>query len=73
MYIVLFYICIYVLCHQDRPGKAILLGTAIAMFVLSTVETILNLVLGAADVDESVSIPYDQINNASGFIFVTNK
>jgi hypothetical protein len=48
------------------------LVTAIALFTLASVQTVLNLVLGAADID-GINVPYDNLSLANGMIYVVNK
>ncbi|KAJ7438208.1 hypothetical protein B0H11DRAFT_2293977 [Mycena galericulata] len=72
IYLVLFCICIYILLHRPRDtGNTVLLVTAIALFTLSTIQTIFNIILGAADVDD-IEIPYNQILLADSMIYVAN-
>ncbi|KAJ7744611.1 hypothetical protein B0H16DRAFT_987434 [Mycena metata] len=72
IYLVLFCICIYVLLHRPQNlGNTVLLATAIALFTLSTVQAVINLVLGAADID-NIDIPYDQLVNATTVIYGIN-
>ncbi|KAF7350778.1 hypothetical protein MSAN_01639000 [Mycena sanguinolenta] len=72
IYLVLFCICIYILLNRPRPGNAVLLVTAIALFTLSTVQAVLNLVLGATEIDY-LDLPFDKINRAAEIIYgVTN-
>ncbi|KAJ7441595.1 hypothetical protein B0H11DRAFT_2204682 [Mycena galericulata] len=72
IYLVLFCICIYILLHRPRDtGNTVLLVTAIALFTLSTIQTIFNIILGAADVDD-IDIPYNQILLADSMIYVAN-
>jgi len=70
IYLVLFCICIYILLNRPRPGNAVLLVTAIALFTLSTVQAVLNLVLGAAEIDD-IDIP-DNVNRAANIIYGVN-
>ncbi|KAJ7921506.1 hypothetical protein B0H13DRAFT_1604505, partial [Mycena leptocephala] len=73
IYLVLFCICIYILLHRPHNlGNTILLVTAIALFTLSTVQAVINLVLGAADIDD-IDIPYDQLVDATTIIYGVNK
>jgi hypothetical protein len=53
-------------------ANTILLVTAIVLFTLSTVQAIINIILGAADID-NIDIPYDQLFLAMGMIYVANK
>ncbi|KAJ7904187.1 hypothetical protein B0H13DRAFT_1881676 [Mycena leptocephala] len=55
-----------------RRGNTILLVTAIALFTLSSVLAVINLTLGAAEIDEIDSIPYDQLNQAAMIIYGVN-
>ncbi|KAJ7605466.1 hypothetical protein DFH06DRAFT_1150561 [Mycena polygramma] len=55
----------------ETLGNVVLLVTAIALFTLSTVQAVLNLILGAADID-NIDIPYDNINRAAGIIYGVN-
>ncbi|KAF7350785.1 hypothetical protein MSAN_01639700 [Mycena sanguinolenta] len=72
IYLVLFSICIYILLNRPRPGNAVLFVTATALFTLCTVQAVLNLVLGAADIDY-IDIPYHKIARAGDSIYgVTN-
>ncbi|KAJ7319347.1 hypothetical protein DFH08DRAFT_390918 [Mycena albidolilacea] len=72
IYLVLFCICIYILLHRPRNlANIILLVTAISLFTLSTIQTIINIILGAADVD-NINIPYDQLFYADNMIYVAN-
>jgi len=72
IYLVLFCICIYILLHRPHNlGNTILLVTAIALFTLSTVQAVINLVLGAADIDD-IDIPYDQLVDATTIIYGVN-
>ncbi|KAJ7796525.1 hypothetical protein B0H14DRAFT_3157974 [Mycena olivaceomarginata] len=72
IYLVLFCICIYILLNRPRnPGNTILLVTAIALFTLATVQAVINLVLGAADVD-GIDLPYDQLVVATSVVYVVN-
>jgi hypothetical protein len=48
------------------------LVTAIALFTLCTAQAVLNLVLGAADVDY-LDIPYGYIDDAANIIYGVNK
>ncbi|KAJ7879056.1 hypothetical protein B0H14DRAFT_2710377 [Mycena olivaceomarginata] len=72
IYLVLFCICIYILLHRPRNlANIILLVTAISLFTLSTIQTIINIILGAGDVD-NINIPYDQLVYADNMIYVAN-
>ncbi|KAJ7154137.1 hypothetical protein C8R46DRAFT_1118781 [Mycena filopes] len=72
IYLVLFCICIYILLHRPHNrANAILLVTAIALFTLSTIQMMLNIVLGAADVD-GIDIPYDNILLANSMLYAVN-
>jgi hypothetical protein len=48
------------------------LVTAIALFTLATVQTAINLILGAADID-GIEVPYDNLSLADMMIYVVNK
>ncbi|KAJ7268112.1 hypothetical protein B0H12DRAFT_1067888 [Mycena haematopus] len=73
IYLVLFCICIYILLHRPfNLANIILLATAIALFTLSTLQTIINIILGAANVDD-INIPYDQLFYADNMLYVANK
>ncbi|KAJ7860323.1 hypothetical protein B0H13DRAFT_1901022 [Mycena leptocephala] len=72
IYLVLFCICIYILLHRPRDsGNIVLLVTAIALFTLATVQTAINLILGAADID-GIEVPYDNLSLADMMIYVVN-
>jgi len=72
IYLVLFCLCIYILLHRPHNlGNIVLLVTAIVLFTFSTVQTVINLVLGAADID-NINIPYHQIFLANAEIFIFN-
>ncbi|KAJ7050927.1 hypothetical protein C8F01DRAFT_1263405 [Mycena amicta] len=73
IYVVLFCICIYILLHRPlrTPSAIVLLTTAIVMFVLSTVQAVINLVLGSGEILE-LDIPFDQITLADDTIYVLN-
>jgi len=72
IYLVLFVICIYILLNRPCPGNAVLLVTAVALFTLCTVQAVLNLVLGAAEIDY-LNMPVHSINRAANIIYgVTN-
>ncbi|KAJ7053762.1 hypothetical protein C8F01DRAFT_549270 [Mycena amicta] len=73
IYVVLFCICIYILLHRPlrTPSAIVLLTTAIVMFVLSTVQAVINLVLGSGEILE-LDIPFDQIELADDMIYVLN-
>ncbi|KAF7364062.1 hypothetical protein MSAN_01065000 [Mycena sanguinolenta] len=72
IYLVLFCICIYILLHRPlNLANTILLVTAIALFVLSSLQTIINIILGAADID-NINIPYDQLFYAGNMLYVAN-
>ncbi|KAF7359788.1 hypothetical protein MVEN_00703900 [Mycena venus] len=73
IYLVLFCICVYILLHRPHSrANTVLLATAIALFTLSTVLTVLNLVLGAAEIDDIDSIPSENIQNAAMIIYGVN-
>ncbi|KAJ6478200.1 hypothetical protein C8R45DRAFT_1006760 [Mycena sanguinolenta] len=66
IYLVLFCICVYILLHRPHTrANTFLLVTAIALFTLSSILTVLNLVLGAAEIDDIDGIPSDSIQNAA--------
>ncbi|KAJ7772832.1 hypothetical protein DFH07DRAFT_145571 [Mycena maculata] len=72
IYLVLFCICIYILLHRPRNlSNTVLLVTAIALFTLSTIQTIMNIILGAANID-GIDIPYDKVFLADNMIYVVN-
>ncbi|KAF7350820.1 hypothetical protein MSAN_01643800 [Mycena sanguinolenta] len=72
IYLVLFCICIYILLNRPRNlGNTILLVTAIALFTLATVQTVINLVLGTGEI-EDFDIPYDQLGDATDVIYTIN-
>lgn len=74
IYLVLFCICMHILFHRpSNRGNTVLLVTAIALFTLSTVLTVLNLVLGTAEIDEMASIPYQKVQDAAFIIYAINK
>ncbi|KAJ6526930.1 hypothetical protein DFH09DRAFT_1285751 [Mycena vulgaris] len=72
IYFVLFCICIYILVNKPRNlANTIFLVTAITLFTLATVQAVINLILGAADID-GIDIPYDQLGTADMMIYVVN-
>ncbi|KAJ7213045.1 hypothetical protein GGX14DRAFT_446149 [Mycena pura] len=72
IYLILFCLCIYILLHRPHNlGNIVLLVTAIVLFTFSTVQTVINLVLGASDID-NIDIPYHQIFLANAEIFTFN-
>ncbi|KAF7350814.1 hypothetical protein MSAN_01643000 [Mycena sanguinolenta] len=72
IYVMLFCICIYILLNRPRNlGNSILLVTAIALFTLATVQAVINLVLGAADID-NIDIPYDQLVDGADVVYALN-
>ncbi|KAJ7121740.1 hypothetical protein C8R43DRAFT_1033357 [Mycena crocata] len=72
IYLVLFCICIYILLHRPHDlANTILLATAISLFTLSTLQTILNLILGAGYID-GLDIPFEGISLADDMIYVVN-
>ncbi|KAF7350804.1 hypothetical protein MSAN_01642000 [Mycena sanguinolenta] len=72
IYLMLFCICIYILLNRPRNlGNTILLVTAIALFTLATVQAIINLVLGAADID-NIDVPYDQLVVGTDVVYALN-
>jgi hypothetical protein len=48
------------------------LVTTIALFTLASLQTVLNLVLAAADI-EGIDVPHDNLILADGMIYVVNK
>ncbi|KAJ7031274.1 hypothetical protein C8F04DRAFT_1111439 [Mycena alexandri] len=72
IYLVLFCICIYILLHRPHNrANNVLLVTAVALFTLSTIQTVLNIVLGASDID-GINIPYDNILLAKSMLYAVN-
>ncbi|KAJ7252367.1 hypothetical protein B0H12DRAFT_1233900 [Mycena haematopus] len=72
IYLVLFCICVYILLNRPHNlGNTILLVTAIALFTLATVQAVINLVLGAADID-NIDIPYDQLVSGNSLVYAVN-
>jgi hypothetical protein len=72
IYCVLFCICIYILLHRPRNlGNTVLLVTAIVLFSISTTQTVINIVLGANDID-GVDVPYDALSLADMTLYVIN-
>ncbi|KAJ6477036.1 hypothetical protein C8R45DRAFT_369140 [Mycena sanguinolenta] len=72
IYLVLFCICVYILLNRPRPGNAVLFVTATALFILCTAQAVLNLVLGAAEIDY-LDMPVHRINRAANIIYgITN-
>jgi len=70
---VLFCICLHILLHRPRnTANYILLATAIALFTLSTVQAILNLVLGSWEILHYDNMPFDSVSLADDMIFVAN-
>ncbi|KAF8202678.1 hypothetical protein K438DRAFT_583008 [Mycena galopus ATCC 62051] len=73
IYLVLFCICVYILLHRPHTwANTILLVTTIALFTLSSILTVLNIVLGAAEIDDLDYIPSDSIQNAAMIIYGVN-
>ncbi|KAJ6467737.1 hypothetical protein C8R45DRAFT_1171130 [Mycena sanguinolenta] len=73
IYLVLFCICAYILLHRPSSRtNTILLVTAIILFTCSTVLTVLNLVLGTAEIDEMASIPYQKVQDTAFVIYAIN-
>ncbi|KAJ6605453.1 hypothetical protein DFH09DRAFT_1121395 [Mycena vulgaris] len=74
IYLVLFCICIYILLHRPRNAvNGILLGTAILLFTLSTIQAVLNLVLGSIEIlhlDDK--LPVGSIGFADDMLYVAN-
>jgi len=52
-------------------GNVVLLVTAIALFTIATTQTVINLVLGAADIDD-IDVPYDNLSLANMTLYVVN-
>jgi hypothetical protein len=74
IYLVLFCICMHILLHRPSSrGNTVLLVTAIVLFTLSTVLTVLNLVLGTAEIDEMASIPYQKVQDTAFIVYAINK
>ncbi|KAF7350800.1 hypothetical protein MSAN_01641600 [Mycena sanguinolenta] len=72
IYLMLFCICIYILLNRPRNlGNTFLLVTAIALFTLATIQAVINLVLGAADID-NVDIPYEQLLDVTDVVYALN-
>ncbi|KAJ7712848.1 hypothetical protein B0H16DRAFT_1623433 [Mycena metata] len=74
IYLVLFCICIYILLHRPRnAANGILLGTAILLFTLSTIQAVLNLVLGSLEILQlDDKFPVDSIGSADDMLYVVN-
>jgi len=73
IYLVLFCICIYILLHRPRnTANTILLVTAIALFTLSSLQAIFNIILGTGDLGENLDIPFDNIDMTNDMIYVGN-
>jgi hypothetical protein len=53
-------------------GNTVLLVTAIVLFSISTTQTVINIVLGANDID-GVDVPYDALSLADMTLYVINK
>ncbi|KAJ6532137.1 hypothetical protein DFH09DRAFT_1182699 [Mycena vulgaris] len=72
IYFTLFCICIYILLRRPRSlGNTVLIGTAIVLFTLSTVQVVINLVLGAVDLRE-IDIPFMRLQKAANLIYGIN-
>ncbi|KAF7368226.1 hypothetical protein MVEN_00142500 [Mycena venus] len=72
IYFTLFCICIYILLRRPRSlGNTVLIGTAIALFALSTVQVVITLVLGAVDLRE-IDIPFRRLQKAANSIYGIN-
>jgi hypothetical protein len=70
---VLFCIWIYILLKRPRNlGNTVLLVTAIALFSISTTQSVINIVLGANDID-GVDVPYDVLSLADMTLYVINE
>jgi hypothetical protein len=64
----------HILLHRPSSrGNTVLLVTAIVLFTLSTVLTVLNLVLGTAEIDEMASIPYQKVQDTAFIVYAINK
>ncbi|KAJ7040871.1 hypothetical protein C8F04DRAFT_1253373 [Mycena alexandri] len=74
IYLVLFCICIYILLHRPRnAANGILLGTAILLFALSTIQAVLNLLLGSIEILHlGDKFPADSIGSADDMLYVAN-
>ncbi|KAJ7202388.1 hypothetical protein GGX14DRAFT_654388 [Mycena pura] len=73
IYLVLFCICLHILLHRPRnTANSILLATAIALFTLSTVQAVLNLVLGSWEILNYDDVPFEAVSLADDMIFVAN-
>ncbi|KAJ7869735.1 hypothetical protein B0H14DRAFT_3440479 [Mycena olivaceomarginata] len=73
IHLVLFCICMHILLHRPSSrGNTVLLVTAIVLFTLSTVLTVLNLVLGTAEIDEMASIPYQKVQDTAFIVYAIN-
>ncbi|KAJ6553052.1 hypothetical protein B0H19DRAFT_1236178 [Mycena capillaripes] len=72
IYLVLFCICVYILVHRPRNvANGILLGTAILLFTLSTIQAVLNLVLGSIQILRLDDVlPADSIGFADNMLYV---
>jgi len=72
IYLVLFCICIYILLHRPRDlANIIFLVTAVALFTNSTIQTFINIILGASDID-NINIPYEQLFYLDNMLYVAN-
>ncbi|KAJ7455847.1 hypothetical protein FB451DRAFT_1564853 [Mycena latifolia] len=70
IYLVLFSICLHILLHRPRnAANSILLATTILLFTLSTIQAVLNLVLGSIDI-LGVDLPEDAIGFADDMLYV---
>ncbi|KAJ6474860.1 hypothetical protein C8R45DRAFT_1160064 [Mycena sanguinolenta] len=72
IYITLFCICIYILLRRPfSQGNIVLIVTAIALFTLSTIQVVFNIILGAVILDE-IDIPYSRLQNAGIITYTIN-
>ncbi|KAF7368215.1 hypothetical protein MVEN_00141300 [Mycena venus] len=72
IYFTLFCICIYILLRRPRSlSNTVLVVTAIALFILSTVQVVINLVLGAVNLGE-IEIPFTRLHHAAILIYGIN-
>ncbi|KAJ6592867.1 hypothetical protein B0H19DRAFT_1224644 [Mycena capillaripes] len=72
IYLVLFCVCIHILLHrQHNPGNTVLLITATALFTLSTVQAVINLILGTWEI-EDFDAPFDKLEKAGDIIYGVN-
>ncbi|KAF7325131.1 hypothetical protein MKEN_00556700 [Mycena kentingensis (nom. inval.)] len=75
IYLVLFCICIYILLRRPRSeANWVPLITAILLFVLSTTQIVLDIVLGAAQIYQlrKVGFPSGEVYFADNMIYVVN-